>query len=83
MATTQITTRVDEEQDRRFREYTRQLGTTPADAMRVFVAAFNHFRGFPFDVRLAAEVEPFASEADAAAFASGHAYRLLDGEVAE
>jgi DNA-damage-inducible protein J len=68
MGTVQLATRVEESQDRLFRETTRKLGTTPADAMRVFVAAFNHHKGFPFDVRLAPDVEPFETEEEAADF---------------
>jgi len=45
----QLATRVDDVEAERFRETARLLGTTPADAMRIFVAAFNAHRGFPFD----------------------------------
>ena len=76
MSTVQLATRVDESQDRMFREVTRRLGTTPADAMRVFVAAFNQHRGFPFDVQLPPDVEPFATEEDATDFASRTSARL-------
>ncbi|MCL1800557.1 MAG: translation repressor RelB [Promicromonosporaceae bacterium] len=62
MGTVQLATRIDDEQDRIFRETTRRLGTTPADAMRVFVAAFNSHRGFPFTVRLEPEPVPFESD---------------------
>jgi len=68
--TVQLATRVDKEQEQTFRETTRRLGTTPADAMRVFVAAFNQRRGFPFDVRLAPTVEAFATEDEATDFAA-------------
>ena len=78
MDTVQLATRVDKTQDQLFRETTRRLGTTPADAMRVFVAAFNQHRGFPFDVRLAADVEPFATEDEATDFATRTSWRMLD-----
>ena len=78
MDTVQLATRIEKTQDRLFRETTRRLGTTPADAMRVFVAAFNQHRGFPFDVRLAADVEPFATEDEATDFATRASRRLLD-----
>jgi DNA-damage-inducible protein J len=68
MDTVQLATRIAKSQDRLFRETTRQLGTTPADAMRVFIAAFNQHRGFPFEVRLAPEVEPFETEEEAIGF---------------
>lgn len=76
--TVQLATRVETSQEQLFRETTRRLGTTPADAMRVFVAAFNQHRGFPFDVRLDADVEPFATEDDATEFASRVAGKMLD-----
>ena len=78
MSTVQLATRVDQTQDRLFRDITRRLGTTPADAMRVFVSAFNQHRGFPFDVRLIDDVEPFTTEEDATSFASGLAGRITD-----
>ena len=72
MATKQLATRVEEEQVRKFMENTRRLGTTPADAMRMFISAFNECRGFPYDVRIGAlaEIEPFVSEEDATDFAT-------------
>lgn len=50
--TVQIATRVDERDAAAFRDYARRLGTTPSDALRIFIAAFNEHRGFPFDIRL-------------------------------
>ncbi|MCL2788034.1 MAG: type II toxin-antitoxin system RelB/DinJ family antitoxin [Micrococcales bacterium] len=76
--TVQLATRVDRSQDQLFRETTKRLGTTPADAMRVFVAAFNQNHGFPFDVRLSADAEPFATEEGATEFASRWGRRLID-----
>jgi len=76
--TVQLATRVDKAQDQIFRDITRRLGTTPADAMRVFVAAFNQHRGFPFDVRLEADVEPFDNEEEANDFASRMSRRMID-----
>jgi len=78
MATVQLATRIEESQDRLFRETASRLGVTPADAMRVFIAAFNQHRGFPFDVRLAPDVEPFADEDEALDFVDRQAMRLLD-----
>ena len=72
MSTKQLATRIDEVKEREFRENTRRLGTTPADAMRMFIAAFNQCKGFPYDVRIDAlgEVEPFSSEKEATDFAT-------------
>ncbi|MCI1747781.1 MAG: type II toxin-antitoxin system RelB/DinJ family antitoxin [Acidipropionibacterium sp.] len=77
-STVQLATRIETSQEQLFRETARRLGTTPADAIRIFVAAFNQHRGFPFDVRLAAEVEPFDTEDDATEFASRMTGKLLD-----
>jgi len=78
MSTVQLATRIEKTQDQVFRETTRRLGTTPADAMRVFVAVFNQHRGFPFDIRLASDVEPFATEGEATDFATRTSLRMLD-----
>jgi DNA-damage-inducible protein J len=78
MRTVQLATRLDEDQDRLFRETARRLGTTPADAMRVFVAAFNAHRGFPFDVRLSTEAKPFETEEEADEFVGRLSRSLLD-----
>lgn len=78
MGTVQLATRIEESQNQAFRDMTRRLGTTPADAMRVFVAAFNQHRGFPFDVRLGTEVEPFPTEDEATEFATRLSARLTD-----
>ena len=62
----------------RFRETTRLLSTTPADAMRIFVSAFNAHRGFPFDVRLPeSKAEAFASEEEASEFSVRLALRMM------
>lgn len=75
----QIATRVDDEQAALFKKTTRQLGTTPADALRMFISAFNDYRGFPYEVRLPRnDVEPFASERDATEYASRLALRMSD-----
>lgn len=75
MGTKQLATRIDEEQEQEFRENTKRLGTTPADAMRMFISAFNVCQGFPYDVRIGAlthvaEPEPFATEEEATDFAT-------------
>lgn len=77
MSMRQIATRVEEEQAELFREMTKRLGTTPADALRMFVIAFNNRRGFPYEVRLTDDVEPFQTEEDATQFATGLALRTL------
>jgi DNA-damage-inducible protein J len=78
MATVQVATRVDQEQNRKFRATTKKLGTTPADALRMFIAAFNAEGGFPYQPKLKAPVvEAFDNEEDAADFASHLAQRMI------
>ena len=77
----QLATRVDDEQAALFKETTKRLGTTPADALRMFVATFNSTGGFPYDVRLdePVTVEPFQTEDEAVEFVDAYAEELLDG----
>jgi DNA-damage-inducible protein J len=65
-----VAARLDDAQARTFRQLTKELGTTPGDAIRVFVAAFNARGGFPFEVRKRVTAEPFATEAEATEFAT-------------
>lgn len=62
--------RLDSEQNDLSRSLTKQLGTTPADALRMFVYAFNAAGGFPYSVRVNSKnpVEPFESEQEAIDF---------------
>lgn len=62
--TVQLATRVNDEQAIKFRAYTSALGTTPSDALRIFIASFNQNKGFPYDVRLKEDATyvPFESE---------------------
>jgi DNA-damage-inducible protein J len=79
MAGVPVAARLEEDQARAFRELTNEIGTTPGDAIRVFVAAFNAVGGFPFDVRRQPKAEPFSSEQEATQFATrlGRADYLL------
>ena len=76
----QLATRVEDEQGILFKETARQLGTTPSDALRMFVAAFNAHRGFPYEVRLAprVEYEAFAAEEEALDFTTRAMKAALD-----
>lgn len=79
MGTQQLTTRIDSEQAELFRETTKQLGTTPSDALRMFVAAFNRCKGFPYEVRIdALEVEPFRTDEEAIRFATDLSMRAIN-----
>jgi len=78
METIQIATRVDEQQNRKFREITRAIGTTPADALRIFIASFNTEGGFPFDVKIKKTVEAFENEEEATSFATKVSRRTIN-----
>lgn len=76
--TVQIATRVDEREAATFKLYAQRLGTTPADALRMFIAAFNEHRGFPFEIRLEGPaVEPFRTEEEASDFSDYLAMRMM------
>lgn len=78
MSTVQVAVRLDSEQNELFRSLTRQLGTTPADALRMFVYAFNAAGGFPYSVRVnSPRVEPFETEQEALDFSTRMTTRLL------
>ena len=79
MSTVQIATRVDEQQHKRFREITKALGTTPADALRMFIAAFNAEGGFPYETKIKRPgFEAFESEEEATAFVTRIAERMIN-----
>ena len=78
METVQIATRIDKQQNRRFREISKSIGTTPSDALRIFIASFNSEGGFPFDVKLKSTVEAFDNEGEATEFATKMSRRMLD-----
>lgn len=44
-------TRVTPEEKNEFRRTCKAIGTTPAGALRIFVACFNNNQGFPFEVK--------------------------------
>lgn len=43
----QLATRVDDDQAEEFRETTKKLGLSTADALRMFVSSFNEYQGVP------------------------------------
>lgn len=73
----QLATRVDDSAANTFRSLTKQLGTTPSDAMRMFIMAFNAHNGFPYEVRLAPSPEPFENESDALDFVDSMAQEMI------
>lgn len=79
MSKIQFATRVDDEQAAKFKTLTNRLGTTPSDALRMFVCAFNEVGGFPYDVRLSntQRIGAFDNEDDATRFSTDMAVELL------
>ena len=78
MKTVQIATRVDERQSRKFREVASAIGTTPSDALRMFIATFITEGGFPYQPKIKKTVEAFDNEEEAVAFATDLSRRLID-----
>ena len=78
METVQVATRIDKQQNRKFREISKSIGTTPSDALRIFIASFNSEGGFPFEVKLKSSIEAFDSEEEATEFASRMSRRIID-----
>lgn len=73
----QVVSRVEDAEYERFRELTASLGTTSADAIRIFVHSFNEHGGFPYPVRKMA-YEPFRTEEEVTEFMDGLAMEVLD-----
>ena len=44
-----ITAKIKEEEKAEFLQVAESIGTTPSNAIRMFVSAFNKRKGFPFD----------------------------------
>jgi len=52
MPSTQITAKVDKAQKAQFERITKSIGTTPANALKMFIIKFNNTQGFPFELRM-------------------------------
>lgn len=74
----QLATRVDDKVGAEFKSITKQLGTTPADAIRMFVLAFNAEKGFPYEVKLRNSAEPLANEQEALDFIDALSSEAID-----
>ena len=75
----QVATRVEEAEYERFQATAASLGTTAADALRIFVYSFNDHYGFPFPVQSRRmQVEPFDTEEDATRFATDLALEAIN-----
>ncbi len=67
----QAVTRVEDNEYELFQKTASSLGTTPSDALRMFIYAFNDCHGFPYPVQSRRiQVEPFDNEKEASDFAT-------------
>lgn len=78
-----LNVKIESEEKRQFAAVAHSLGTTPSNAVRMFVRAFNEFQGFPFDVsrpyRMSAEAEQSYDELNCEIEAgTAHSYTNVD-----
>ena len=67
----QASTRVEDAAYDLFQKTAASIGTTPSDALRIFIYSFNDYHGVPYPVRShRMEVEAFQTEEDATRFAT-------------
>ena len=74
----QAATRIDDREYELFQRTAASIGTTTADALRMFIYAFNDHCGFPYPVQSRRmQVEPFENEMEATEFATSLAMEML------
>lgn len=74
----QAATRVEDSEYILFQKTAASIGTTTADALRMFIYAFNDYHGFPYPVQSRRmQVEAFETEEDATRFATELAMETL------
>lgn len=74
----QAVTRVEDAEYELFQKTATSLGTTPSDALRMFIYAFNDHHGFPYAVQSRRmQVEAFETEEEATEFATNLAEEIL------
>ncbi|MBQ8094403.1 MAG: translation repressor RelB [Clostridia bacterium] len=74
----QASTRVEDAAYDLFQKTAASIGTTPSDALRIFIYSFNDYHGFPYPVRSRRmEVEAFQTEEDATRFATELAMEVI------
>ncbi|MDR2581853.1 MAG: type II toxin-antitoxin system RelB/DinJ family antitoxin [Fibromonadaceae bacterium] len=52
MPSTQITAKVNKSQKAQFERIAKSIGTTPANALKMFIVKFNYTQGFPFELKM-------------------------------
>ena len=74
----QAATRVEDSEYILFQKTAASIGTTTADALRMFIYAFNDYHGFPYPVQSRRmQVEAFETEEEATRFATELAMETL------
>lgn len=74
----QAVTRVEDAEYELFQKTATSLGTTPSDALRMFIYAFNDHHGFPYAVQSRRmQVEAFETEEEATEFATNLAEEIM------
>ena len=67
----QAATRIDDQEYELFQKTAANIGTTTADALRMFIYAFNDYHGFPYPVQSRRmQIEAFETEEEAIRFAT-------------
>ena len=74
----QAATRIEDKEYELFQKTAANIGTTTADALRMFIYAFNDHHGFPYIVQSRRmQLEAFETEEDATKFATYMALEAL------
>ena len=74
----QAATRVEDKEYELFLQTAASIGTTAADALRMFIYSFNDHHGFPYPVQSRRmQIEAFENEKDATQFATDLAMEAL------
>lgn len=74
----QAATRVDDREYELFQKTAASIGTTTADALRMFIYSFNDHHGFPYPVQSRRmQIEAFQDEAEATQFATDLAMEVM------
>lgn len=74
----QAATRIEDHEYELFQKTAANIGTTTADALRMFIYAFNDHHGFPYPVQSKRmQLEAFETEEEATKFATDLAMEAL------
>ena len=74
----QAATRIEDAEYDLFQKTAASLGTTTADALRIFIYSFNDHHGFPYPVQSRRmKIEAFETEEEATRFATDLAMETL------